>query len=127
MKASPSTGIKMQFMNLSYIAGFVICMTGTMSTAMMMILPLLILMMGILLDMIQIEVILQTAPHPPQKPLIAQQFTFASFGYFSETVPKHAELTNKATITIPEKQGDRTLFINSNQLLFTPTVPQTES
>ena len=52
------------------------------------------------------------------------QFTFASFGYFSETVPKHAELTNKATITIPEKQGDRILFINSDQLLFTPTVPQ---
>ena len=87
MKASPSTGPKMQLMNLSFIVGFVICMTGTMSTAMMMILPLLILMMGILLDMIQIEVILQTAPHPPQKPLIAQQFTFAFFGY-TEQYPR---------------------------------------
>ena len=43
------------------------------------------------------------------------------------TVPALAELTDKATITIPEKQGDKTLFINSDQLLFTPTVPQTES
>ena len=29
--------------------------------------------------------------------------------------------------TIPEKLGDKTLFINSDQLLFTPTVPQIES
>ena len=38
-----------------------------------MILLLLILMMGIPLDMIQIEVILQTAPHLLQKTQIAQQ------------------------------------------------------
>ena len=87
MKASPSTGPKMQLMNLSYIVGFAICMTGTMSTAMMVILLLLILMMGIPLDMIQIEVILQTAPHLLQKPLTAKQFTFASFGYYSEQYP----------------------------------------
>ena len=88
MKAFPSTGPKMQFMNLSYTVGFVICMTGTMSTAMMMILLLLILMMGIPLDMIQIEGIPQTAPpHILQRPRIAQQFTFASFGYYSEQYP----------------------------------------
>ena len=54
------------------------------------------------------------------------------------TVPALVELTDKATIhctvqehyaevTIWEKQGDKTLFINSDQLLFTPTVPQIES
>ena len=74
-------------MNLSYTVGFVICMTSTMSTAMMTILLLLIHMMGIPLDMIQIEVILQTAPHLLQKPLTAQQFTFAFFGYYSEQYP----------------------------------------
>ena len=74
-------------MNLSYIVGFVICSIGTTSTAMIMILLLLILMMGIPLDMIQIEVILQTAPHLLQKPLAAQQFTFVSFGYYSEQYP----------------------------------------
>ena len=42
-------------MNPSYIVGFVICLTGTMSTAMMMILQLFILMMDIPLDMIQID------------------------------------------------------------------------
>ena len=84
MKAFPSTGPKMQFMNLSYIVGFVICMTGTMSTAMMMILLLLILTMGTPLDMIQIEVILQTDPHLLQKIQIAQQLAFASFGYYSK-------------------------------------------
>ena len=52
-----------------------------------MILLLLILLMGIPLDMIQIEVILQTAPHLLQKPQIAQQLTFASFGYHSEQYP----------------------------------------
>ena len=60
-----------------------------------------------------------------QKPLIAQQLTFALFGYYSEQYPVPAELTDKTTI--PEKRGDKTLFINSDQLLFTPTVPQTES
>ena len=74
-------------MNPSYIVGFVICSTGTTSTARMMILLLLILMMGILLDMIQIEVILQAAPHLLQKPLTAQQLTFAFFGYYSEQYP----------------------------------------
>ena len=62
-------------------------MTSIMSTAMMTILLLLILMMGILLDMIRIEVILQTAPYLSQKPLAAQQFTFAFFGYYSEQYP----------------------------------------
>ena len=42
-------------MNPSYIAGFVICLTGTMSTAMRMALQPLILMMDIPLDMIQID------------------------------------------------------------------------
>ena len=42
-------------MNPSYTVGFVICLTGTMSTAMMMILQHLILMMDIPLDMIQID------------------------------------------------------------------------
>ena len=54
---------------------------------MTMILLLLIHMKGIPLVMIQIEVILQTAPHLLQKPLIARQFTFASFGYYSEQYP----------------------------------------
>ena len=49
----------------------------------MMILPPSTLTMGILLDMIQIKV-LQTVPHLPQKPLKAQQLTFALFGYYSE-------------------------------------------
>ena len=40
-------------MNPSCIAGFVICLTDTMSMAMMMILQHLILMMDIPLDMIQ--------------------------------------------------------------------------
>ena len=71
-------------MNLSYIVGFVIYSTSTTSTAMMMILLLFIPMMGIPLDMILIEVILQTAPHLLRKLLIAQQFTFAFFGYYSE-------------------------------------------
>ena len=55
-------------MNLSCIVGFVICLTGTMSTARMMILLLLIHMTGIPLDMIQTEDILQTAPRSLQKP-----------------------------------------------------------
>ena len=55
-------------MNLSCIVGFVICLTGTMSTARMMILLLLIHMTGIPLDMIQTEDILQTAPRLLQKP-----------------------------------------------------------
>ena len=84
MKAFPSTGPRMQFMNLSDIVSFVICMTGTMTTSLMMILLLLILTMGIPLDMIQIKVILQKVPHPLQKTLIAQQLTFASSDYYSE-------------------------------------------
>ena len=63
-----------------------------------MILLLLTLSMGIPLDMIQIEVILQTAPHPLQKPLIAQQFTFAFLRLLFRTVPASAELTDQATI-----------------------------
>ena len=55
-------------MNLSCIVGFVICLTGTISTARMMILLLLIHMTGIPLDMIQTEDILQTAPRLLQKP-----------------------------------------------------------
>ena len=55
-------------MNPSYIVGFVICLTGTMSTARMMILLLLIHMTGIPLDMIQTKDILQTAPRLLQKP-----------------------------------------------------------
>ena len=55
-------------MNLSCIVGFVICLTGTMSTARMMILLLLIHMTGIPLDMIQTKDILQTAPRLLQKP-----------------------------------------------------------
>ena len=62
IQAFLSTRPKRQTMNLSYTVGFVICSTGTTSTAMMMILLLLILMKGILLVMIQIEVILQMAP-----------------------------------------------------------------
>ena len=40
-------------------------------------------------------------------------------------VPALAELTDKATIQsyYLEKQGDKTLSINSDQLLITPTVP----
>ena len=53
----------------------------------MMILLLLILMMGIPLDMIQIEVILQMAPLLLQRPLVAQQLTFAFIGYYSEQYP----------------------------------------
>ena len=83
-----STRWKKQTMNPSYIVGFVICSTGTTSTTRMMILLLLILMMGIPLDMIQIEVILQMAPLLLQKPLTkAQQFTFAFLGYYSEQYP----------------------------------------
>ena len=52
-----------------------------------MILLLLTLMMGIPLDMIQIEDILQMAPHLLQKSQIAQQLTFALFGYYSEQYP----------------------------------------
>ena len=54
----------------------------------MMILLLLILTMGTPLDMIQIEVILQTDPHLLQKIQIAQQLAFASFGYYSEQYPQ---------------------------------------
>ena len=60
-------------MNLSCIVGFVIYLTGTMSTARMMILLLLIHMKGIPLDMIQTETILQMAPQLHQKPLKAQK------------------------------------------------------
>ena len=42
-------------MNPSYIVGFVICLTGTMSMATMMILQHLILMKDIPLDMTQID------------------------------------------------------------------------
>ena len=84
-------------MNLSYTVGFVICSTGTMSTAMMMILLLLILMMGIPLDMIQIEVILQMAPHLLQKPLTAQTVHLCILRLLFRTVPAPAELTDKAT------------------------------
>ena len=64
----------------------------------------------------------------------ALKFTFASFGYYSEQYPcmqswlGYYSLHSTRTlcrVTIPEKQGDKTLFINSDQ--FTPTVPQTES
>ena len=76
-------------MNLSCIVGFVICLIGTTSTALMTtILLLLIRMMGIPLDMIQIEVIFQMAPHLLQKSQIAQQLTFASPGYYSEQYPR---------------------------------------
>ena len=44
-------------MNPSYTVGFVICMTSTTSTAMMMIHQHLIHMRGIPLDMIQIEAV----------------------------------------------------------------------
>ena len=84
-------------MNLSCIVGFVICSTGTTSTAMMMILPLLTHMKGIPLDMIQIEFILQTAPHLLQKPLIAQRY-LCILRLLFRTVPAPAELTNKATM-----------------------------
>ena len=114
MKAFPNTGPKMLFMNLSCIASFVISMTGTMTMSLMMILPHLIPMMGILLDMIQTET----------SSRIAQQLTFASFGYYSEQYPRMQSWPTKLLFTIPEKQGDKTLFINSDQLLFTPTVPQ---
>ena len=54
----------------------------------MMILLLLTRMMGIPLDMIQTEIILQTAPHLLQKAQIAQQLTFALLGYYSEQYPR---------------------------------------
>ena len=69
-------------------------------------------------------------PEPPDKPLTIDSSTahLCIIRLLFRTVPTHAELTDKATIiTIPEKQGDKILFINSDQLLFTPTVPQTES
>ena len=50
-----STQSRKQTMNLSSIVGFVICLTGTMSIIMTMILLRLIRMKGIPLDMIQIE------------------------------------------------------------------------
>ena len=84
MKASPSTGPRMLFMNPSYIVGFVISMTGTTAMSLMMILLLSTLMMGILLDMIQTKTILQMAPQPQ----IAQQLTFAFLGYYSEQYPR---------------------------------------
>ena len=68
-------------MNPSYIVGFVICLTETMSTAMMMILQPLIHMMGIPLDMIQIESILQVDVS----------------GYYSESAPA-TELNSIRTI-----------------------------
>ena len=68
-------------MNPSYIVGFVICLTDTMSTAMMMILQPLIHMMGIPLDMIQIESILQVDVS----------------GYYSESAPA-TELNSIRTI-----------------------------
>ena len=52
----------------------------------MMILPLSTPMMGILLDMIQTENILQMAPQ--QKPQMAQQLTFALIGYYSGQYPR---------------------------------------
>ena len=52
----------------------------------MMILPLSTLMMGIPLDMIRTEDILQKVPQ--QKPQIAQQLTFALLGYYSEQYPR---------------------------------------
>ena len=85
-------------MNLSYIVGFVICSTGTTSTAMMMILLLLILMKGIPLDMIQIEAILQTAPQLLQKPLKSSKVHLCILRLLFRTVPVPAELADKATI-----------------------------
>ena len=85
-------------MNLSSIAGFVICSTGTTSTAMMMILLLLILMMGIPLDMIQIKVILQTAPQLLQKPLKSSKVHLCILRLLFRTVPALVELTDKATM-----------------------------
>ena len=64
----------------------------------MMILLLLIHMMGIPLDMIQTKVVLQMAPHLIQRPLIAQQLTFAFLRLLFRTVPAFARLTDKATI-----------------------------
>ena len=91
-------------MNPSCIVGFVICSTGTTSTAMMMILLLLILMMGIPLDIIQIEVILQTAPHLLQKPLKAQRH-LCILRLLFRTVPALAELTNKAESLFQKSKG----------------------
>ena len=86
-------------MNLSSIAGFVICLTGTMSTAMMMmILLLLIHMKGIPLDMIQIEAILQTAPQLLQKPLKSSKVHLCILRLLFRTVPALVELTDKATM-----------------------------
>ena len=51
----PSTLSRKQTMNLSSIVGFVICLTGTTSMIMTMVLLLLIRMKDILLVMIQIE------------------------------------------------------------------------
>ena len=86
-------------MNLSCIVGFVICSTGTTSTAMMMILPLLTHMKGIPLDMIQID--------SPE-----------GSGYYSKSAL--ATVLNSIRSTIisrllllqypnPEKQGDKLL------------------
>ena len=82
-----STQLRKQTMNLSFIVGFVICLTGTTSMAMMMILLLLILMKGIPLVMIQIEVILQMAPQMIQKQLQKSRITFCISGYYSEQYP----------------------------------------
>ena len=62
----------------------------------------------------------------------AQKFTFAFLRLLFRTVPAFAKLASYYSlhstrtlcrITIPEKQGDKTLFINSDQLLFTQQCP----
>ena len=68
IQAFPRSQLRKQIMNLSFIVGFVICLTDTTSMTMTMILLLLIHMKGIPLVMIQIESLLQMAPRMLQKP-----------------------------------------------------------
>ena len=98
MKAFPNTGPKMLFMNLSCIASFLISMTGTMTTSLMMILPLSTLMMGIPLDMIQIEDYLPVGSSPASKAPDSSTAHLCTSRLLFRTVPAPAELTDKATI-----------------------------
>ena len=115
-------------MNLSCIAGFVICLTNTMNMAVIMILLNGIPMIDIHLAMIPIK----DAPEQLQKPWNSSRTTFANPVTIQNST-RTAELTDRALftaqsrtlcrVTIPEKQGDNTLFINSDQLLFTQQYP----
>ena len=123
-------------MNLSYTVVSVINLPSIMSTIVTTTLHG-ILMMGTHQAMILIKAFperssrtLQDAPEQLQKPRIAQEPPLQIrllFSTHTSRVDSKLLFTARSRtlyrVTISEKQGDKTLFINNDQLLFTQQCP----